>query len=271
MGMAPLTENIDCTRHTGKPLIGDLKILATEGTNGCAIQISGALATADNLGAHQLGGFIKPFSYGRVCRCCMILHRELDAHLCEEQWMLRHKDTYAYHLRALLENPDIAKSTYGVLSKCPLENLNYFSTVDNFVSDLMHDFLEGIVPRLIKLTLKQYHQLNIASFNDVNGQLANFSFGCNDDKSKPTQIPANCVVDEGSLPGKANEKWCLFRILPLLLSEYIPVDDAYWNLYFNMSFHCRLSVCSGCHGWWHRLLAMWDTHISCWICLINSK
>ena len=90
----------------------------------------------------------------------------------------------------------------------------------------MHDFLEGIVPQLIKLTLKQYHRSNIASLNDIDGQLANFSFGCNDDKSKPTQIPAKCVVDE------ATEKWCLFRILPLLISEYIPVDDAYWNLVF---------------------------------------
>ena len=50
-----------------KPLIGDLKILATEGisvdSNGCAIQIFGALATvsADNLGAQQLGGFTKSF------------------------------------------------------------------------------------------------------------------------------------------------------------------------------------------------------------------
>ena len=34
-----------------------------------------------------------------------------------------------------------------------------------------------------------------------------------------------------SLQGKATEIWCLFRILPLLISEYIPVDDAYWNLF----------------------------------------
>ena len=220
-----------------KPLIDDLKTLATEGIsvdfNGCTIQIFGALATvsADNLGAHQLGGFTKSFSSGRVCRFCMILHGELDAHLSEEQCVLRHKDTHAYHLQALLENPDIAKSTYGVSSKCPLEDLDYFSTVDNFVPDLMHDFLEGIVPQLIKLTLKQYHRSNIVSLNEVNGKLANFTFGSNDIKSKPTQIPAKCVVDEGSLPGKATEKWCLFRILPLLISELIPVDDAYWNLF----------------------------------------
>ena len=46
----------------------------------------------------------------------------------------------------------------------------------------MPDFLEGIVPQLIKLTLKQYHKSNIVSLNEVNGKLANFSFGCNDDK-----------------------------------------------------------------------------------------
>ena len=88
-----------------------------------------------------------------------------------------------------------------------------------------------LVPQLIKLTLKQHHKSNIVSLNEVNGKLANLSSGCNDDKSKPTQITTNCVVDEASLPGKATEKWCLFRILPLLISEYIPVDDAYGNLF----------------------------------------
>ena len=84
---------------------------------------------------------------------------------------------------------------------------------------------------LIKPILKQYHKSHIVSLNEFNGKLANFRFGCNASKSKPKQIPAKCVIDDALLPGKAAEKWCLFRLLPLFISEYIPVDDAYWILF----------------------------------------
>ena len=34
-----------------------------------------------------------------------------------------------------------------------------------------------------------------------------------------------------TLPGKAVEKWCLFRILPNLIGQYVPEDYALWQLY----------------------------------------
>ncbi len=36
---------------------------------------------------------------------------------------------------------------------------------------------------------------------------------------------------DGSLPGKAVEKWRLFRLLPLLVGHLVPVDNIYWELY----------------------------------------
>lgn len=100
----------------------------------------------------------------------------------------------------------------------------------------MHDFLEGIVPTLIKLILKHFHEARIVSIKDVNDKLANLTIGSNDRESKPTQIPVKNVLNETSLPGKAIEKWYLFRILPLLLSDLFPVNDAHWTLYLK----CRL-------------------------------
>ena len=66
-----------------KPLINDLKFLATNGIsvelNGSSIKVFGAIATVsdDNLGAHQLGGFTRAFNSGRVCRFCMVLFDDL--------------------------------------------------------------------------------------------------------------------------------------------------------------------------------------------------
>ena len=130
-----------------------------------------------------------------------------------------------------MDNPELANSTYGVLTNCPLAELDYFSTVDNFVPGIMHDFLEGVVPILIRLLLKNYHGKKIFEVKTLNENLVNFSYGSNDKSSKPTQIPVRCVTDNSSLPGKASEKWCLFKIFPLLVSDYIPENDPHWDLY----------------------------------------
>ena len=69
------------------PLIADVKSLETDGIviydihNGKDCQVFGTIATvsADNLGAHDLGGFRKCFSSGRICRYCMCLYDELKA------------------------------------------------------------------------------------------------------------------------------------------------------------------------------------------------
>lgn len=221
-----------------KPLIEDLKKLAEEGlsvnVNGHEMKIFGAVATvsADNLGAHQLGGFTKSFSSGRVCRHCMILYNQLNDFHSEDECQLRNKTTHAYHLDLLRENPELAKSTYGVSSQCALQELPYFSTVDHFAPDIMHDFLEGVVPVLIKLVLTQCIQQRYVSHKEINEKIKSFCYGRNDKKSKPVEIPSKCVSGSSQqLPGKAIEKWCLFRILPFLIQNHIPNNDKFWLLY----------------------------------------
>ena len=221
-----------------QPLIKDLNTLSREGLSlklhGSTITLYGALATvsADNLGAHQLAGFTKSFSSGRVCRFCMVLHKDLSNILSEKRCTLRTKEAHTRHLQAIQETPDLVKSTYGVTSRCPLEDLEYFSTVDFFIPDLMHDFLEGVVPLIIRLILKSFHDANILTNSQLNDKLLNFSVGGNDKKSKPTSIPYKCMHTQGaSIPGKAIEKWCLFRLLPLIIANHIPDQNEYWELY----------------------------------------
>ena len=195
-----------------KPLIHDLKLLASEGitveVNGHKMQIFGAVTTvsADNLGAHQLARFTKSFSSGRVCRFCMILHNQLSDILCEDECQLRSKASHASHLRIVSENPDLAKSTYRVLTKCPLEDLVYFSAVDHFAPDLMHDFLEGVAPVLIRLILTHCHQKRYVRLNVVNEELKSFPFGSCDKKSKPTEIPSKCVTDDCLSPSRESNR-----------------------------------------------------------------
>ena len=117
-----------------QPLIRDLKRLQNEGIivsrSGCNTTFFGGLATisADNLSAHSLGGFTCSFSNGRVCRYCMAHHRDIHSITSEssEDCIVRTTDLHCYHLRAIQQNPGLAGSTYGVLEKCCLEELDYF-------------------------------------------------------------------------------------------------------------------------------------------------
>ena len=221
-----------------KPLIEDLKKLQTTGlsvtVDGHVNQLYGGLATisSDNLSAHSLGGFVGNFNSGRICRFCMALHSEIGHKFCEEAFTPRTSLLHQYHLSALSQNPTIAKNTYGVVSTCPFTELDYFDVTQSFPPDIMHDILEGVVPRLLILLIQSLHKDGHVSVQNLNAELTSFSFGKNDRDHKPVKIPeARILHPTASLPGKAVEKWCLFRILPNLIGQYVPEDYAPWQLY----------------------------------------
>ena len=95
----------------------------------------------------------------------------------------------------------------------------------------MHDILEGVIPLVIKLTLGYLHENNIVKISTLNGQIEAFDWGENDKKSKLVKVPTKIVHEKATLPGKAVEKWCLFRFLPILVGHFIPEGDQNWELY----------------------------------------
>lgn len=179
--------------------------------------IKGGVATvlADNLAAHGLAGFSCSFNSDRICRFCMCHYDDLSKTLSEEDCVLGTKESHAYHLKCVEENPN-SKSVYGVNSSCPFNKLTYFDTTQAFPSDVMHDFLEGIVPLVLKSVLKALHNEKTVSIQEVNGIIKRFSFGQNDCPSKPVLISEKVAVS-----GKAVQKWTLFRTFPFLIGNRI--------------------------------------------------
>ncbi|KAL2099496.1 hypothetical protein ACEWY4_003890 [Coilia grayii] len=94
----------------------------------------------------------------------------------------------------------------------------------------MHDFLEGVVPHVIKLVLTSLHREKIVGVQNVSVALAEFTFGQNDSSSKPAPISERLVLD-GKLAGKAVEKWTLFRTLPFIIGDKIPKSNKTWQLF----------------------------------------
>lgn len=217
-----------------RPLLLDLKELFTKGIDICVDDrhhvLKGALATisADNLSAHYLAGFTCCFNSGRVCRFCMTAYSDLKTHV-NEGVQIRSSDVHKYHLTALEENNQLTKQTYGVVKECLFTELNYFDVTRQFPPDLMHDFLEGVIPIVVCKVITALHQLKIVTLNDINSELDAFKIGKNDRGNIPQTLPQSVLKQK--LTGSAAQNLCLFRILPLLIGHYIPEGDTHWDIY----------------------------------------
>ena len=73
------------------------------------------------------------------------------------------------------------------------------------------------------------------SISTINYKIRSFEFGASEAKNKPRCLPHDVVRSRCSMSLSASEIWCLFRVLPLILADGIPVDDAVWILYTQLS------------------------------------
>lgn len=218
-----------------EPLICDLQVLQERGLRlkfeDRQYCIKGGLATisADNLTSHTLAGFSCSFSNGRICRFCMCHYKDLSRIISEGDCVLRTKTVHAYHLQCVEDDPH-CRSVYGVTGPCAFNKLSYFDTTNAFPPDVMHDFLEGVIPLVLKSVVKALHEDKTVTIQEVNDSIRTFSFGQNDCTSKPALISEKVALD-GNISGTAVEKWTLFRTLPFLIGSRIEKGNKFWQLY----------------------------------------
>lgn len=159
----------------------------------------------------------------------MCHYEDLSKIISEGDCILRTKTVHAYHLQCVEDDPH-CRSVYGVTGPCAFNKLSYFDTTNAFPPDVMHDFLEGVIPLDLKSVLKALHNDKTVTIQKVNDNIKNFSFGQNDCTSKPALIPEKVALD-GNISGTAVEKWTLFRTLPFLIGSRIEKDNKLWQLY----------------------------------------
>lgn len=221
-----------------QPLINDLVTLCTEGigldVDGENEVVLGGLASisCDNLTAHSLAGYTCSFNHGRICRFCLALHTEIQYKHEESDYVIRTPELHSYHLSAIRDSTPNGALAYGIASKCPFEEIVAFETTNSFPPDVMHDFLEGIIPRLLKLMLKTFHTDRVCLLQTFNAELNSFDWGPLDKTSKPVELKDSFLRDSSfTFPGSAAQKLCLFLKLPLLIGSVVPTDNKVWSLY----------------------------------------
>jgi hypothetical protein len=228
-----------------EPLLADIKKLETEGidikVDGMLCRVFGSIVTfsGDNLTSHAIAGFNENFSYGRVCRYCMATNSSLAELHCETKCQLRTPEGHSYHLKAIQLDKALT-SVYGVKRVSCFSVVSGFSPVTFFPPDVMHDVLEGLMTVNIGVVLKSMIRRKVITVKAFNIRLANFKFGAADSVDKFSPLPLDFVSKNKSVSGKAVEKWCMFRLLSLIVGDIVPEGDKFWKLHLLCREICEI-------------------------------
>ena len=110
----------------------------------------------DGLAIHDVFNLSSP-SANKFCRLCLYSRNDLYSGSLEKGDE-RTEHIFNEHLD-LLQRTNFSESTKtetGVKGPCCLNDLKYFHVTRNKIFDIMHDFLCGICPMIVKLVLHEY-------------------------------------------------------------------------------------------------------------------
>ncbi|CAM4786483.1 unnamed protein product [Rotaria magnacalcarata] len=205
------------------PIINDLNDLQSSGlilnTFNSQIYFTFTTMAADNLAAHEVGGFQQSFSSGYICRRCLITYENRLIPLTDVHFVRRAANQHQRVLQSLENNPQI-KSICGIVGPSPLNDLRNFNSSSSLPGDVMHDFFEGVCPLIIMAMLKEASSSRLITYAAIQTRTENFIYGALDTSNKPPPIQVKHLNND-RISGTASQKFCLFRLFPIIFSDIV--------------------------------------------------
>lgn len=217
-----------------KRLIDDLLVLETSGIYVPFLQkkVKGtaAIVSADNLGAHGLGGFIESFSGRtlRICRTCMATYDGIQCNHAET-FVLRTKEDYDSQISDF-EADLVDSTTYGIKFRCCFNRLKFAHVIDLLPPDIMHDVSEGLISITLSAAIEYFLRRKYFTIEILNQKLKNFSFGRLDRRNVCDFINPKFSFKTTGIGGNATKNMYLLRFFPFLIDGYIPHSDLVFQL-----------------------------------------
>lgn len=180
----------------------------------------------DSLAAHAVAGLKESFNPNiqQQCHRCLTPASQFSS-------VLSHNDSHpktdviyndqierlvsSSHMQAL-----ISRET-GLKDVSLFHTIDYFSSVDDILFDIMHIFLEGIAPKQTALFFRHLIDDKIMSRQGINLRLEQFEF-CN--QVKKSEYPRT-IDAKISIVTKSKNMLVLALHIPLLFGNVIPSDD----------------------------------------------
>ena len=206
-------------------LLEDLESLERDGVTvekPCEKVIKAGLLAyvADNLEAHQIGGFSTCFSSKYICRKCLIQHPQLKTEIHDFSLPGGHKrltrEEYDSIVNAQADDETETVETYGISEEgCVFNKLEAFHCTESLPNDIMHDLLEGAIPIDLYEIIKKLSADGWFTLEEYNTALRQFKFSPEESKSKPQPVPTSGKSIR--LKGKAVSNWIHLRNFNLIL------------------------------------------------------
>ena len=213
------------------PLVQDIQTLENDGvfieSLGQSVKGTVFCVAADNLAAHGLAGFVQSFRSEYVCRFCLATQdqfRSQDA--SEGEFVLRTKASHDLNVQNVTQGE--CGNKFGVTGDCVLrQKLNHFHPITGFPPDILHDFLEGIVPVELALCIQEMIRLKYFTLDYLNNRIVSFPYEHADKVDKPKPI-VKTYASKMTIGGNGHENAALLRLLPLIVGNVIPEGDGAW-------------------------------------------
>lgn len=216
-----------------KQFLEDMKTLETEGFSVTVDNqhfhffATVSVVIADNLAAHEIGGWNESFSGFRICRFCNCT-KDQKQFFSENKFELRNKKSHTEILKLVEEDPALC-TVYGVRKPSCLNELEHFDIVWGSPSDIYHDIFEGFGVDVVKTVVEHCISAKYFTLDYLNERIENFPYDGAHSKNKPVKLS----MSGGKLSVKqtAAESQALIRLLPLFVGHRVPEEDKHWINY----------------------------------------
>lgn len=182
----------------------------------------------NSLSAHAIAGFQTNFNSGSICRYCTVKYSKFRGIRAPSELLERTDAIYANQIKYIDGDPQDA-AIYGIKYRCVFSKLEYFSVVNAFPTDIMHDCLEGVIPVTIYEILKALHSDNLVTVADLNSSPSQISTRNN---TMFTTMFTDTFFTSGKIIGRASQKLELLLLLSQLVNLDTVKSSAAWDVYF---------------------------------------
>lgn len=221
-----------------KVIVEDIKYLEIKGLDvNDTINLKGSLlaVVGDNLGSHQIGGFLESFNVStHFCRFCF----KNDGNFINTNKIdYRTAESYAEDVDFALSTGEVYR---GIKNNSVLNSLNYFHVCNPGLSPcIAHDLFEGVVQYDLILVLNKLVSDKIISYQYVNENIKNIKFSQGYNKIGLPEIKKH-----DKLGGTATQNMYLLNIIPFALLSKIPdlSDNEYWKMILTLRKICNITL-----------------------------
>lgn len=129
---------------------------------------------------------------------------------------------------------------FGIVRRCILNDLPSFHVLTNYVVDVMHDLMLGVLKYDIQKILHYYTRGNLLNLEDLNKRIRKWNFGTKE-TIRISPITKSHLKENGKINMNAKEVWFFVENMPFLLADLVPNNDEHFR--FVLLMHDLLEIC----------------------------